>query len=116
MWIIVGVIGLIVSGMLIGAANRDHRQFGPDGDAFDINREPRAHLGFSVGAHFCLGSSLARLEGRVALEEILKRFPEWEIDMAGAEFCPTSTIRGSAAIRCCSSTCSGSTRIRRSTS
>jgi cytochrome P450 len=80
--------------MLIGAANRDHRQFGPDGDAFDINREPRAHLGFSVGAHFCLGSSLARLEGRVALEEILKRFPEWEIDMAGAEFCPTSTIRG----------------------
>jgi cytochrome P450 len=80
--------------MLIGAANRDHRQFGPDGDAFDINREPRAHLGFSVGAHFCLGSSLARLEGRVALEEILKRFPEWEIDMAAAEFCPTSTIRG----------------------
>jgi cytochrome P450 len=80
--------------MLIGAANRDHRQFGPDGDAFDINREPRAHLGFSVGAHFCLGSSLARLEGRVALEEILKRFPEWEIDMAGLEFCPTSTIRG----------------------
>ncbi|MBJ7339347.1 cytochrome P450 [Mycolicibacterium sp.] len=80
--------------MLIGAANRDHRQFGPDGEAFDVTREPRAHLGFSVGAHFCLGSSLARLEGRVALEEILKRFPEWEIDMAAAEFCPTSTIRG----------------------
>ncbi|MCW2512631.1 MAG: cytochrome [Mycobacterium sp.] len=80
--------------MLIGAANRDHRQFGPDADAFDVTREPRAHLGFSVGAHFCLGSSLARLEGRVALEEILKRFPEWEIDMAAAEFCPTSTIRG----------------------
>jgi cytochrome P450 len=80
--------------MLIGAANRDHLQFGPDGDAFDINRESRPHLGFSVGAHFCLGSSLARLEGRVALEEILKRFPEWEVDMAAAEFCPTSTIRG----------------------
>jgi cytochrome P450 len=80
--------------MLIGAANRDHRQFAPDGDVFDINREARAHLGFSVGAHYCLGSSLARLEGRVALEEILKRFPEWEVDLPNAVFSTTSTIRG----------------------
>ena len=80
--------------MLIGAANRDHRQFPPDGDVFDINREQRAHLGFSVGAHYCLGSSLARLEGRVALEEILKRFPEWEVDLPNAVFSTTSTIRG----------------------
>jgi cytochrome P450 len=80
--------------MLIGAANRDHRQFAPDGDVFDINREQRAHLGFSVGAHYCLGSSLARLEGRVALEEILKRFPEWEVDLPNAVFSTTSTIRG----------------------
>ena len=80
--------------MLIGAANRDHRQFAPDGDVFDINRDQRAHLGFSVGAHYCLGSSLARLEGRVALEEILKRFPEWEVDLANAVFSTTSTIRG----------------------
>jgi len=80
--------------MLIGAANRDRRQFEPDGDVFDINREQRAHLGFSVGAHYCLGSSLARLEGRVALEEVLKRFPTWEVDLAGAVFSTTSTIRG----------------------
>ena len=80
--------------MLIGAGNRDHRQFAPDGDVFDINRERRNHLGFSVGAHFCLGSSLARLEGRVALEEILKRFPEWEVDLPNAVFSTTSTIRG----------------------
>jgi cytochrome P450 len=80
--------------MLIGAANRDHRQFPPDGEVFDINREQRAHLGFSVGAHYCLGSSLARLEGRVALEEVLKRFPEWEVDLPNAEFSTTSTIRG----------------------
>jgi cytochrome P450 len=80
--------------MLIGAANRDHRQFAPDGDVFDINREQRAHLGFSVGAHYCLGSSLARLEGRIALEEILKRFPEWEVDLPNAVFSTTSTIRG----------------------
>ncbi len=80
--------------MLIGAANRDHRQFPPDGEVFDIHRAQRAHLGFSVGAHYCLGSSLARLEGRVALEEILKRFPEWEVDLASAVFSTTSTIRG----------------------
>ena len=80
--------------MLIGAANRDHRQFPADGDVFDISREPRAHLGFSVGAHYCLGSSLARLEGRIAVEEILKRFPEWDVDLATAQFSPTSTIRG----------------------
>jgi len=80
--------------MLIGAAVRDHRQFPPDGDVFDIHREVRQHLSFSVGTHYCLGSALARLEGRVALEEILKRFPEWDVDMANASLSPTSTVRG----------------------
>jgi cytochrome P450 len=80
--------------MLIGAANRDHRQFPPDGDVFDIHREPRQHLAFSVGTHYCLGSALARLEGRIALEEILKRFPEWDVDLTGATLSPTSTVRG----------------------
>jgi cytochrome P450 len=80
--------------MLIGAAVRDSRQFPPDGDVFDIHREVRQHLAFSVGTHYCLGSALARLEGRVALEEILKRFPEWEVDMASASLSPTSTVRG----------------------
>lgn len=80
--------------MLIGAANRDHRQFPPDGDVFDVERDARGHLSFSVGTHFCLGSALARLEGRVALEEILRRFPEWEVDRAAARLSPTSTVRG----------------------
>ncbi|BCO34422.1 cytochrome P450 [Mycobacterium heckeshornense] len=80
--------------MLIGAANRDHRQFPPDGDVFDIHREPRQHLTFSVGTHYCLGSALARLEGRIALEEILKRFPEWDVDLTNARLSPTSTVRG----------------------
>jgi len=80
--------------MLIGAAVRDHRQFPPDGDVFDIHREQRQHLAFSVGTHYCLGSALARLEGRIALEEILKRFPEWDVDMANAALSPTSTVRG----------------------
>ncbi|OBK77701.1 cytochrome P450 [Mycobacterium sp. 1274761.0] len=80
--------------LLIGAAVRDHRQFPPDGDVFDIHREPRQHLAFSVGTHYCLGSALARLEGRVALEEILKRFPEWDVDLTNATLSPTSTVRG----------------------
>ncbi|WP_280293511.1 cytochrome P450 [Nocardia abscessus] len=80
--------------MLIGAANRDHRQFAPDGDVFDIHRDTRQHLSFSVGTHYCLGSALARLEGRIALEEILARFPEWEVDVANAKLSPTSTVRG----------------------
>jgi cytochrome P450 len=79
---------------LIGAANRDHRQFPPDGDVFDIRREPRQHLTFSVGTHYCLGSALARLEGRIALEEILKRFPDWDVDLTEARLSPTSTVRG----------------------
>lgn len=80
--------------MLIGAACRDERQFGPDAGDFNIHRTVRPHLTFSVGTHFCLGSALARLEGRIALEEILKRFPEWEVDLANATLSPTSTVRG----------------------
>ena len=80
--------------MLIGAACRDDRQFGADSEEFNIHRPARQHLAFSVGTHFCLGSALARLEGRIALEEILKRFPEWEVDLANARLSPTSTVRG----------------------
>jgi cytochrome P450 len=80
--------------MLVGAANRDHRRFAPDGDVFDIHREIKPHLAFSVGTHFCMGSALARMEGRIALEEILKRFPEWEVDLSDARLSPTSTVRG----------------------
>jgi cytochrome P450 len=80
--------------MLIGSANRDHREFPPDGDTFDIHRDMPAHLSFSTGNHFCLGAALARLEGRVALEEILRRFRDWEIDTENAKLSPTSTVRG----------------------
>lgn len=80
--------------LLVAAANRDPRQFGPDSEQFNIHREPRQHLGFGLGTHFCLGNALARLEGRVALDEILDRFPEWEVDLREAELGPTSTVRG----------------------
>ena len=79
--------------LLLGAANRDDRQF-KDGDRFDVHRQIEQHLTFSRGIHFCLGAALARLEGRVALEEILARFPEWEVDMANAKLATTSTVRG----------------------
>ncbi|MBX7454949.1 cytochrome P450 [Mycolicibacterium sp. 3033] len=80
--------------LMVGAANRDPRRFGEDSDCFNIHREPRQHVSFGVGTHFCLGNALARLEGRVALDEILDRFPEWEVDLSNAELSPTSTVRG----------------------
>ena len=78
---------------LIGSANRDDRRF-PEGDRFDIHRRGGQHLAFGYGTHFCLGAALARLEGRVALEEVLKRFPDWEVDWSGAKLASTSTVRG----------------------
>ncbi len=86
--------------MLAGAANRDHRRFPPDGDVFDIHREARQHLTFGVGTHYCLGAALARLEGQIALEEILKRFPEWEVDLENAIMSSTSTVRGWDSLPC----------------
>ncbi|WP_167759570.1 cytochrome P450 [Mycobacterium sp. PS03-16] len=80
--------------LFLAAGNRDPRRFGPTSDSFDIHREPRQHLSFGVGTHFCLGNALARLEGRIALDEILDRFPEWEVDLSTAELSPTSTVRG----------------------
>lgn len=61
------------------AANRDEREF-PDPDRFDVTREIRRHLALGIGIHFCLGSKLARLEARVAFEELLARMPEYELE------------------------------------
>ncbi|HEY9310797.1 cytochrome P450 [Williamsia sp.] len=79
---------------LIGAANRDERRFGEDADTFDITRSPRQHLSFGIGAHYCLGNALARIEGRIALDEIMNRFPDWEVDLDSAMFSSSSTVRG----------------------
>ena len=76
-----------------GSANRDDRKF-PEGDTFDIHRRIDHHLSFGYGTHFCLGAALARLEGRVALEEVLKRWPDWDVDWDNAVQAHTSTVRG----------------------
>ncbi|MGO9185330.1 cytochrome P450 [Mycobacterium sp.] len=79
--------------LMLASANRDERHF-DEPDRFDIHRRPGGLLTFGRGAHFCLGAPLARLEGRVALEEVLKRFPKWEVDIDNARRSRTSTVRG----------------------
>ena len=79
--------------LLNGSGNRDERHF-PDADRFDIHRDVGHHLSFGYGIHFCLGAALARLEGRVALDEVLNRFPEWDVDWDNAKQALTSTVRG----------------------
>lgn len=79
---------------LIGAANRDERRFGETAESFDVTRLPRQHLTFGVGAHYCLGNALARIEGRIALDEIMNRFPDWEVDLDAAVFSSSSAVRG----------------------
>ena len=79
--------------LLNASGNRDERKFA-DPDRFDIRRRIDHHLAFGYGTHFCLGAALARLEGRVALDEVLKRFPSWEVDWDNAVQARTSTVRG----------------------
>jgi cytochrome P450 len=79
--------------LLTGSAGRDERKY-PDADRFDIHRSFDHHVSFGYGIHFCIGAALARLEGRIALEETLARFPEWSVDHDRAERLHTSTVRG----------------------
>jgi cytochrome P450 len=79
--------------LLTASANRDDRRF-VQPDRFDVGRKIDHHVSFGYGLHFCLGAALARLEGRVALEEVLARFPRWEVDEERAERARTSTVRG----------------------
>lgn len=78
--------------LLNGSANRDEIRF-PDPDRYDIHRKG-GHLSFGHGLHFCLGSALARLEARVAFEEVLKRWTDWDVDYGNARRAHTSSVRG----------------------
>ena len=79
--------------LLVASANRDERRY-PDGERFNIHRQGPPHITFGRGIHACLGSALARVEGRVAVQELLKRFPTWTVDLDNAKLSSTSTVRG----------------------
>ena len=78
--------------LLNGSANRDPRRYA-DPDRYDIHRTG-GHLSFGQGLHFCLGSALARLEARVAFEEVLTRWTDWHVDYDNAQMAHTSSVRG----------------------
>jgi cytochrome P450 len=79
--------------LLVASGNRDPRRY-EQPDVYDVFRDDVQHLTFGYGVHFCLGANLARLEGRVALDELLNRWPEWDVDYDNIALAPTSTVRG----------------------
>ena len=83
--------------LLTGAADRDERAF-DDPDRIDVRRAINRHVAFGYGIHFCLGAALARLEGKVAIEETLRRFPTWDVDWSRCQMVHTSTVRGYAEV------------------
>jgi cytochrome P450 len=79
--------------LLTGSAGRDERAY-PEPDRFDIHRRFDQQISLGVGTHYCLGAALARLEGKIAIEETLARFPTWQVDHGNAVRLHTSTVRG----------------------
>ncbi|MAG29619.1 MAG: hypothetical protein CL908_01845 [Deltaproteobacteria bacterium] len=79
--------------LLYGSANRDERKFEAP-ERFDVTRKPNEHLSFGFGSHFCLGSGLARLEGRIAFEELLARVPDYHLRSDSVERMTSGPIRG----------------------
>jgi hypothetical protein len=84
--------------LLLAAANRDPRIF-DDADRFDIHRVARKHIAFGSGIHFCMGANLARLEARIAFEELLCRFPDYRVTADTLSYFNTPSIRGPTALR-----------------
>jgi hypothetical protein len=82
-------------GLMIGAANRDERAF-ENPDVYDIERDCSNSLSFGRGIHFCLGANLARMEGRICMEEVFKRYSRYEIDEAGCVRVHSGNVRGFA--------------------
>jgi len=76
-----------------GAANRDRDVYGPDADELDVTRDPRMILTFAHGAHHCLGAAAARMMGRVALDELLHRIPDFRVDLDAVIWAEGSYVR-----------------------
>ncbi|MSO86894.1 MAG: cytochrome P450 [Acidimicrobiia bacterium] len=79
--------------LLYGSANRDPRQFGPTAEDFDVDRRIGPMLSFGYGAHHCLGAAAARLQARIALEELLVRCPRFAVDYAAGSFAAGHFVR-----------------------
>ena len=79
--------------LLTGAATRDERAF-EEPDRFDVERAPKHALGFGLGIHSCLGAALARMESRIAIEEALRRWPDFEVDEDGLRRVQMSNVAG----------------------
>jgi cytochrome P450 len=97
---------------LVAAANRDEGKF-PNGEQFDIHRERGPHLTFGHGFHNCLGNALARIEGRIALDEVLNRFPEWDVDLNNAHLSSTVNVRGWETLPACTPKSKRGSRAKR---
>jgi len=78
---------------MLGAANRDPKQF-RDPNQLDLKRLNNQHLAFSAGLHFCIGAQLARLEGQIAILNLVQRFPEMQLTGPRPEWAPTFGFRG----------------------
>jgi cytochrome P450 len=79
--------------LLYGSANRDPREFGPTAEQLDVTRKVARHVAFGSGPHFCMGAAVARLQGRVAIEELLTRMPEFAVDEAAGRYAPGPFVR-----------------------
>jgi cytochrome P450 len=83
--------------LLFGAANHDERRI-PGAERFDVLRDPNPHLAFGFGAHYCLGANLARLEARVAFEELLARLPDYRMTQSRVERTCSGPVRGALSL------------------
>ncbi len=83
--------------LLTGSAGRDERKY-LNPDTYDIHRVIDRHVTLGYGAHYCLGAALARMEGKVALTEVLQRFPTWEVDRTAVTYVATNTVRGPSSV------------------
>jgi hypothetical protein len=79
--------------LLYAAANRDPRVYGADAEDLDVTRRPQRILSFSYGAHHCLGAAAARLQGRIVLEELLARMPDFAVDGVAGTYSPGHFVR-----------------------
>jgi len=81
------------------AANRDPREFGATAEELDVERQIAKMLSFSYGTHYCIGAAAARLQGRIVVEEMLRRCPEFVVDLAGGGMRRGTTCGGTCRCR-----------------